>query len=299
MLNELRDDGRVAVGARLEALAAALLFSTGGAVIKATTLTAWQVASLRAGIAAIALVLLLPARRRWTGRALAVGVAYGATTTLFVAANKLTTAANTIFLQSSAPLYVLLLSPWLLKERISRSDLVSMSLIAVGLGMFFVGMRPPDRLATDPLLGNVLAVCSGVTWALTLVGLRWLGKSGDSGGGLKAVVSGNVMAFLFGLALSLPYGETTATDWAAVLFLGLMQIGLAYVLLARALERVPALEASLLLLIEPVLSPVWAWLLHAEAPGVWALGGGALILGATALRTAVAFVRARTPAGSG
>jgi drug/metabolite transporter, DME family len=287
---------RTAVGARLEALGSALLFSTGGAVIKATSLTAWQIASLRAGIAAVALVLLLPAaRRRWTGRALAVGVAYASTTTLFVAANKLTTAANTIFLQSSAPLYVLLLSPWLLKERIRRSDLVSMVLIAIGLGMFFVGVRPPDRLATDPLLGNVLAVCAGVAWAATLLGLRWLGSTGDPGSGLTAVVSGNVIAFVFGLALAVPFGETTGTDWLAVIFLGLMQIGLAYVLLTRALERVPALEASLLLLIEPVLSPIWAWLMHGEAPGAWAVAGGALILGATGLRTALAFAHARSP----
>jgi drug/metabolite transporter, DME family len=292
-MSEARQGGKP-VGARLEALAAAVLFSTGGAVIKATTLSAWQVASLRAVIAAIALVVLLPAaRRRWTGRALLVGLAYGATTTLFVAANKLTTAANTIFLQSSAPLYVLLLSPWLLKERIRRSDLLSMSLIAVGLAMFFVGIRPPDRLATDPLLGNVLSVCSGVTWALTLLGLRWLGRSGDTGGGLTAVVSGNVMAFVLGFALSGTFGEATSRDWIAVLFLGLMQIGLAYVLLTRALERVPALEASLLLLVEPVLSPVWAWALHGEQPGAWALGGGALILGATALRTTLAFAQAR------
>jgi drug/metabolite transporter (DMT)-like permease len=225
-----------------------------------------------------------------------VGVAYGATTTLFVASNKLTTAANTIFLQSSAPLYLLLLSPWLLREPIRRSDLVCMLLIALGLAAFFVGIRPPDRLATDPLLGNMLAVASGVTWALTILGLRWLGRSGDAGSSMSAVVSGNVMAFVFGAALGLPLGATTAIDWLAVSFLGVMQIGLAYVLLTRSLERVPALEASLLLLIEPVLSPIWAWLYHGEAPGLWAIVGGALILGATALRTALSFAEPRARA---
>jgi drug/metabolite transporter (DMT)-like permease len=243
-----------ALSARLQTLGAALLFSTGGAAIKATSLSGWQVASFRAGIATIALVLLLPAaRRRWTARALAVGLAYGATTTLFVAANKLTTAANTIFLQSSAPLYVLLLSPW---------------------------------------LGNVLAICSGVTWALTLLGLRWLGRDTNDGSSMTAVVSGNVMAFLFGLPLALPLGSHGAADWLAVVFLGIVQIGLAYVLLTRALGRVPALEASLLLLIEPVLNPIWTWLLHGEAPGAWAVLGGTLILGATAFRTTTAFRQA-------
>jgi drug/metabolite transporter (DMT)-like permease len=282
-----------ALSARLQTLGAALLFSTGGAAIKATSLSGWQVASFRAGIATIALVLLLPAaRRRWTARALAVGLAYGATTTLFVAANKLTTAANTIFLQSSAPLYVLLLSPWLLGERIRRADLAYMATLALGLGAFFVGVRPPDRLATDPLLGNVLAICSGVTWALTLLGLRWLGRDTNDGSSMTAVVSGNVMAFLFGLPLALPLGSHGAADWLAVVFLGIVQIGLAYVLLTRALGRVPALEASLLLLIEPVLNPIWTWLLHGEAPGAWAVLGGTLILGATAFRTTTAFRQA-------
>jgi drug/metabolite transporter (DMT)-like permease len=106
---------------------------------------------------------------------------------------------------------------------------------------------------------------------------------------MPAVISGNVMAFLFGLPLSIPVGSHTASDWLAVVFLGVVQIGLAYVLLTRALGRVPALEASLLLLIEPVLNPIWTWLLHGEAPGAWAVVGGSLILGATAVRTAAAF----------
>src|SRR3990172_9137079 len=99
---------------QLQLLAAAVLFSTGGAAIKACTLSSWQIASFRSVIAAVALFLLLPdARRRWTWRAVAVGAAYAATLMLFVLGNKLTTAANTIFLQSTAPLYILLLGPWL------------------------------------------------------------------------------------------------------------------------------------------------------------------------------------------
>ena len=279
------------LGPRLEALGAALLFSTGGAAIKATSLSSWQVASFRAGIAALALLLFLPAARgTWTRRTLLVAVAYGGTITLFVAANKLTTAANTIFLQSSAPLYVLLLSPWLLGESIKKSDLAYMAVLGLGLAAFFVGVRPPDRLAPDPMLGNVLALASGVTWALTLLGLRWLGREdSDPGAGLRAVVSGNVMAFLLVLPFALPASGHSAKDWLVVVFLGVVQIGMAYVLLSRAMQRVPALEASLLLLVEPVLNPVWAWALHGETPGPWAVAGGAVILGATAVRTTLAF----------
>src|SRR6185295_9128401 len=103
-------------------LAAALLFSTGGAAIKATSLSGWQVASFRSGIAAIALLLALPAaRRRWSPRVWLVGAAYAGTMTCFVISNKLTTSAAAIFLQSTAPLWILLLAPWLLGEKLRRS----------------------------------------------------------------------------------------------------------------------------------------------------------------------------------
>src|SRR5688500_90238 len=119
---------------RLQLLGAALLFSTGGAAIKATTLTAWQVAGFRSAVAAAAVFLLVPAARRgWTWHVLPVGVAYAATLVLFVAANKLTTSANAIFLQSTAPLYMLAFGPLLLKELVRRRDLAFMAPVLLGL----------------------------------------------------------------------------------------------------------------------------------------------------------------------
>lgn len=280
--------------ARLAAISAALCFSTGGAAIKATRLDGFQVASFRSAVAASVILVCLPAARtRWSWRALCVGLAYASTMVLFVTSNKLTTVANTIFLQSSAPLYVLLLSPWLLGERVRRSDLAYMALLAAGLGLFFVGVRAPDRLAPHPLLGNVLAAVAGLSWALTVFGLRWIGQREPERGGARAVLLGNVLAFVGCLPFALPVAGVRATDVAVVGYLGVIQIGLAYFLLMRAVEHVPALEASLLLLIEPVLSPVWAWLIHGEAPGAWSLAGGAVILGATTLRTGIDFARTR------
>lgn len=281
--------------ARLSAILAALCFSTGGAAIKATVLDGFQVASFRSGVAALCLALFLPATRaRWTWRAALVGLAYASTMVLFVTSNKLTTAANTIFLQSSAPLYVLLLSPWLLGERVRRSDLFYMAVLALGLGLFFVGVRSPDRLAPNPFLGNVLAAAAGLAWALTVFGLRWIAQREPAQGGARAVLLGNLLACAGCLPFALPVRGAHAADAAVIGYLGVVQIGLAYVLLMRAVEHVPALEASLLLLVEPVLSPVWAWLVHGESPGAWSLAGGAVILGATALRTSVDFARARS-----
>ena len=272
--------------ALLSVIAAAVLFSTGGTAIKACTFSGWQVASFRSGLAAVALLVMLPAARRgWSWRSALVGLTYAATMVLFVTANKLTTAANTIFLQSAAPLYVLALSPWLLKETIRGRDLAFMGLVVLGLAMFFVGAEPPRETAPEPLLGNVLAAIAGVTWALTIMGLRWLGKDRrQRDATVPALVIGNLIAFVACLPLALPVSSGTARDWLVIGFLGVFQIGLAYVLLTHGIAHVTALEASTLLLIEPVMNPIWAYAFQGEIPGQWAICGGVLIVGSTVLK---------------
>jgi drug/metabolite transporter (DMT)-like permease len=273
---------------RLQILLTAALFSTGGAAIKATSLAGWQVASFRSGVAALAILIMVPAARvRWSRRTVMVGGAYAATMILFVLGNKLTTAASTIYLQSTAPLYTLLLGPWLLKERIRRQDLLFMVALATGLGLFFVGVEEPQASAPNPLLGNLLGILTGIFWSLTVVGLRSLGKGSDPGGGsaASAVVAGNTLAFLVALPLALPVESATGADWGLIAFLGVVQIGVAYAMLTAALRHVPAMEATLLLLVEPVLSPLWAWIFHAELPSGWSFAACAVILVATTVRT--------------
>lgn len=273
---------------RLQLVAAAALFSTGGAAIKTCGLTSWQVAGFRSGVAALAVLLLIPAARRlWTRRTLAVGLAYAATMILFVTANKLTTAASTIFLQSTAPLYVVLLGPRLLDERLQRRDVPFVALLAAGLALLVTGHEQASASAPDPLRGNVVAAFSGITWALTVIGFRWVARDEQHGRGSSAaaIAAGNLIAFAACLPLSVPATGGSAADWAVLAYLGVFQIALSYLLLSSALRRVGALEASLLLLLEPVLNPVWAWMLHDEQPGRWALIGGAIILAATAVKS--------------
>jgi drug/metabolite transporter, DME family len=271
---------------RLYLLTAALLFSTGGAAIKSATLSGWQVASFRSGVAALLLVLVMPkARRGWSWRVLPVAAAYAATLVLFVLANRLTTAANTIFLQSTAPLYVLLLAPLLLHERIRAKDLLYATVVAGGLALFFVSSEQAVATAPDPRRGNLVGVAAGFTWALTVTGLRWLSKSNFSGSAMAPVVLGNVLACLVALPMALPVAAATPTDIVVVLYLGAIQVGLAYVFMTRGLRHVPAFEASAVLLLEPVLNPIWAWLVHHERPGPWAIAGGAIIILATLANT--------------
>ena len=261
-----------------------MLFSTGGAAIKGTSLGAWQVAGVRSFIAAIALLVLIPrARRHWSRRNWLIGLVYAVTLVLFVTANKLTTSANAIFLQSTGPLYVLLAAPWLLKEHVRRQDFAFMVAMAAGLVLVFAGEQRPLSSAPNPPAGNLLAALSGLTYGFTVMGLRWIGRR-DAEASLNTVVAGNLIA----AAVCLPLGgpiHASPFDWAALAWLGVFQIGCAYLLLSKGLQHVTALDASLLLLAEPVLNPVWAWAAQGERPDGWAISGGTVILAATLVRT--------------
>jgi DME family drug/metabolite transporter len=186
---------------------------------------------------------------------------------------------------------VLVLGPPLLGERARRSDLVLMVPVVVGLLLVFLGSGEAGRTSPEPLRGNVLALLSGITWALAIMGLRWMGgRPGSSP--MASVVLGNVLAFLFCLPFLGNPAAIGAADWGAIAYLGVFQVALAYVFLTEGVRGLPALATALLLLVEPALNPAWAWALHGERPTLLAAAGGALILGATAAK---AWVDARVP----
>ncbi len=275
--------------AALAMVMASVLFSTGGAAIKWADFDGWQIASLRAGIAGLTLVLLVPAARRgWGWRPALVGVAFAAAGICFVLANRLTTSANAIFIQSSSPLFVLVLGPLLLREPVTRRDLLFMVPVGLGLSLFLVGDQTPGATTPNPALGNLLAGICAVSFAFSVVGFRWLGRSESISGAtpMTAATMGNFIACLAALPMALPLGRHPVGDWVVLGYLGVFQIGLAYYFVARALTRLSALEASVLLLLEPAINPIWSWLVHGEIPGRLALLGGGLVLGATAVRAA-------------
>ncbi|WP_437336950.1 DMT family transporter [Sorangium sp. So ce394] len=265
------------VRSRLMILAAAVLWSTGGAAIKLISLDGWQIIAGRALIAALTLGLVMPGARRWPSRnALGAAALYAVTMVLFVLATKLTTAANAIFLQSTSPVYVLLLSPRLLGERPSRNEKLAVPVFLLGLGLFFV-----DQLSAGQLVGNALALLSGLACGLCLMSFRALPDDHAA-----VLVSGNLLACLCALPMALAGAARPGlVDLGLLMFLGAVQIGLSYALFSRGVRHTPAVEASLLALVEPVLNPIWALLLVGERPGFWSTVGGAIILGATVWRT--------------
>ena len=267
--------------ARVQLIFGALLFSTGGVAIKAATLTGWQVSCFRSLLGGLVILLLIPrARQGWTWRSLVVAVPFATTFTLFTLANKLTTAANAMFLQETAPFYVLLLGPLLLGERIVRRDLAFMAALVAGLVLILASGGEPLDTAPNPRLGNLLGACTGISWALTLTGLRWLASRSRSGRDQPetAVATGCFLAAAAAAFFVFPLANTSSLDWLAVSYLGVFQIGLAYFFVTQSMRRLPVIETSLLLLAEPAFAPLWAWLFLSEVPGAMAILGGTVIV---------------------
>jgi drug/metabolite transporter (DMT)-like permease len=261
-------------------LLTAVLWSLGGLLIKSI---AWPAPAIAGGRSAMAAVVLLavvrPRNLSWSFAQVGGAVSYAATVTLFVFANKLTTAANAILLQYTAPLWIALFSPWFLAERAGRLDWPIMLLILAGVTLFFL-----DELTVAGFWGNVLALVSGLSFGWVAMFLR----KQKSASPFESVFLGNVLTAV----CCLPFGSWSAPNangsvflgWALLAALGVFQLGCAYLLYASALRHVTALEAMLIPAVEPILNPVLVLLALGERPGPRALAGGALVLGAVTLK---------------
>jgi drug/metabolite transporter (DMT)-like permease len=264
-------------GGRLLVAAAALLWSTGGLAIKLVPLDALGVVFWRALLTVAFLVAVFrPSLERWKKASLVTAVVYALMILTFVTATKWTTAANAIFLQYTGPFYVLALGPWLLKETFRKADAVAIAVALGGMSLFFVG-----RLEGGHLAGNLMGVVSGVFFGLTVLLLR-RDQSRDP---MASVFLGNLLAGAIALPFAWGNLALDAKGFAVVAFLGIVQMGVAYILFVRGLSVVPAAEASLLGMLEPTFNPLWAFLGLGERPSGWALLGGAVVLGAVAGRT--------------
>jgi drug/metabolite transporter, DME family len=273
----------------LAVLGAAVLWSSGGLFIKWVSLDAFGVTMWRSAFAAVTIAvcyrtgLLRPLKAtpiEWL-----IAISYAVMLLLFVMATKLTTAANAIFLQYTAPLHVLAWGSLLINERPSRLDVGALSVAFAGMALFFVG-----RLDGDDAAGNLCALGSGVGFALFLTLLRR-----PECGPLtrpRAMVLGNLLLVAGTVIYNISRREGAAFtpgagDLAGLLVLGILQIGLAYVFFAYGIARVRVLYAALIGMLEPVLNPVWVFLFLGETPGWWAVAGGAVIVAAVVGRTII------------
>ena len=267
---------------------AALCWSIAGLLIKQVA-TAWPglaIAGARGGIAAAFLLLVCRGLRFHFSRDQVIGaLGYAVCTVTFCLATTLTTAANAILLQYTAPVWVALAGAWFLHERATRLDWCTIAVALGGMALFF-----KDSLQLGHFAGDALAVLSGVFFAGMTLALR---RQKD-GSPVESIILGNAIAFLIGLPWVVSAPPLAPAGWGALVALGVVQLGFSYWLYVRAIKHVTALEAVLIPVMEPILNPLWVFLAQGERPTPSALLGGAIVLGAVTVRAAISIRDGRT-----
>ncbi len=253
----------------------AVLWSLGGLLIKLVDWNPIAIAGARSLIAA-ALILFFVKKPdfRFTFTKFAASFVYAGTVIAFVYANKLTSAANAIILQYTAPIYVAVFGAIFLKEKVRWYDVITIVTVLGGIILFFI-----DELSPGNMLGNILAIISGVFFALTALLLRF--QKDDNP--LDRIFWGNVMTAI----VAIPFMFKSVPDSKSIIgiiLLGIFQLGFSYILFSFAIKNVSALEAVLIPFIEPVLNPIWVALVVNEIPGVYSLIGGGIVLAAVTFR---------------
>lgn len=269
------NDKNKKLGAILLLTLTAIMWSLGGILVKSINAHPMAISGVRSAIACIIISLYVRKPKfTWSFTQLGTAVAYAITVILFVASTKLTTAANAILLQYTAPVFVALLGAWLLKEKPKKIDWITIAVVIGGMILFFI-----ENIDTKGVLGNIFALLSGVSFALFTVFMR-MQKDGSP---IESVILGNAITAVIGV----PFVFTALPDtksWVYLAILGIVQLGISYILYSKAIKNATALEASLITIIEPILNPVWVILLIGEVPGILSIAGGAIVIAGVAIR---------------
>jgi drug/metabolite transporter (DMT)-like permease len=257
-------------------LAAALLWSTGGLAIKGVPLSGPVVAATRCLIAGLALLPLVRLGQvRWSRQVIALLLCYPLMSASFVMANKWTTAANAVAIQYTAPLWIFAVGAAQGKIKLSVRRIAAMVPIALGIVLFLL-----EPAQGSSLRGNLTAVVSGVGFAAVIMLFRALRHEHNYTLVSLAnfATAAAVFPFIIATGSVRELGGLTAPGWLALIYLGAFNLGLAYVCYSAGLRRVSALKAATISLIEPVLNPIWVWLVLAEKPSGYGFAGAGVIL---------------------
>lgn len=257
----------------------AILWSSGGLLIKLISLNAMQLSFFRCLIAAIVFAIIF--RKRLlvvNGFTFLNAGFYAAVLTTFVIATKTTTAANAIFLQSTAPIYVLIFEPIINKTKLEKINAITIAICFLGMIFFFLGELSPGHL-----IGNIVALFAGLCFAAFFLGMRKNGSEYQQ----SSIFYGNILVSLICIPFLFDMKPLSFNDLWMVTFLGVFQIALAYALFSYGLKRILAVEASIISMFEPVLNPVWVLIGFGEVPSFYAMIGGAIIIITILTRTII------------
>lgn len=252
---------------------ASFLWSIAGVFIKLVDLNSIAIAGIRSGIAAVVMLIYLRKPVIHFDKITILGaISYSCTLFCFVGANKLTSSANAIFLQYTAPIWVIIFSAIFIKEKPRKSDLITIVFVLCGMALFFTG-----SFGAGSMVGNVVALLSGIFMAAMVIFLK-----NSVGAAVEITFLGNIITFLISIPY-LPRHLPDTTSLLSLLALGVFQLGISYILYALAIKHVSSIEGILIPVIEPLLNPVWVLIFTGEGMRIYSLIGGAVIISAVLL----------------
>lgn len=255
-------------------LACAVMWSISGIIIKYIDWSPFTIAGARSLISAVVVVVFMMATKLKpvvNRNSVISGVFLSGCITCFVVANKLTTAANAIVLQYIAPVFVLIITAVFLKQKLKKMEIGVVAFTFGGIVLFFLG-----EISIGGMLGNFVAIFSGLCMAICFI------VNGTIE--IDARMTGILVAHLITAAIGIPLGlatyntVVTSQDLILILILGVVQLGIPYVLYAMAASRISPLSCSLIGMIEPLLNPIWVAVFYGEIPGLFALIGGVVVI---------------------
>lgn len=257
---------------------AAILLSTGGIILKYVDMNPMAIASSRGLISAIVVWIYLKKPNFTFSKPQVIGAfSYAMMVIGFIIANKLTTATNAVVLQFTAPIWIVILGVWILKEKAYWYDIASIVIVSAGMVLFFI-----DDVGGGTLIGNMVAILSGVALATSTIGMR-LQKEGSP-------VETTLLGHIITVAIGFPFlfgAEFTTTNLIGIFLLGTFQLGIAYILYATAVKYLSAIEVILIMFLEPILNPIWVMLIHGETPTKFSLIGGTVVILTVASRSII------------
>jgi len=257
----------------------AALLSSGGILLKFIDMHPMAIASSRGMIATLIVWIYLRKPNFTFSKAQVIGgISYSLMVTTFILANKLTTAANAIVLQYTAPIWVAILGAWILKEKIKIYDYFSIVFVSLGMVLFFL-----EDMGGGSLAGNTVAILSGVVLAASTIAMR-LQKDGSP---VETTLLGHMITIFIGLPFVFN-ANFTLQNIIGLILLGVFQIGISYILYALAIKHLKALESMLIMFLEPILNPIWVAIFYGEKPSLYSLIGGIIILITLAIRSILA-----------
>lgn len=263
----------------------ALLWSSGGLFIKVLTLDAFQISFYRSLIAAITIIIISLYRKinlkfEFEIISILCSITYAFILVLFVIATKLTTAANAIFLQFTAPIYLLILEPVFLKTKFEKKNLYALIFCFIGMTLFFFG-----KLDLSGIKGNLFAIGSGISFALFSLFLKWKKQIHKSESTIIYIVTGNILVCIFCFPIVMNKLTVDSSQLLILLYMGIFQIGISYIIFNEGIKYISATESMIIAMLEAVLNPIWVFIGVGEIPTLYSIIGSVIIILAIVWRT--------------